>query len=63
MNDDIVTELKSTKFIATYPLQSRLILQVYLDLKMLKEWKFIQLKEHKIENICYLQGKKDVTVL
>ena len=58
LNDDITNKLKSTEFIEKYKINARLCLQVYLDLKLLKEWKYIDIKVNEKLNICYLIGRK-----
>jgi hypothetical protein len=62
MNDEIITKLKSPEFTKRFVFQARLTLQVYLDLKLLKEWKFIELHENNRIEMCYLSGMKGETV-
>ncbi len=41
------------------PAEAHIVWQVYMDLKEVKKWHEVEIKENKTLGMCYLMGRKD----
>lgn len=49
----------TTQYLSLLNLSISILYQLYLDLKVVKNWKEFKIKEAPSESLCYLIGKKD----
>ncbi len=60
--DSNILTLKSKEFYLKYGIISRITLQLYLDLKIVKKWIRVDIMENSKLNLCFLKGKEGETV-
>src|SRR5688500_13484407 len=57
LEDEVLAELQREKAFSRFPVAARLLYQVYLDLKLVKNWEELQWRERKELELYYLVGR------